>query len=286
MPTNLAFRVEDFADPAIRGPWLDLLDDIFGIDLTAFSQLSIWPQGHRAFCYWDGDALAAHIACRPLPLMVEGIVVPAAQLHGVATRPSYRRRGLFQDLMRRCLAHADAHFNPLFLYTETPGLYTPFGFRILPEHGFRGRLAAAPGPPPTHRALVPKDDLALIQRLFAERQPVSRRFGLCNNVDIFLIHALTHLHWHLHYIGAEDVMVVWEAAARPRLIDIVGARMPQPQTLAALLGQSEIDVLFPPDLLAGSFAPVPHVPEDNDLLMVRGSCAEVGPLMLPITAVS
>lgn len=286
MHSDLAFSVEDFADPASRGPWLDLLDDIFGIDLSAFSQFGIWSADHRAFCYWDGPSLAAHIACRPLPLTVEGAVVPAGQLHGVATRPAYRRQGLFQDLMQRCLTHADAHFDRLFLYTETPELYTPFGFRVLIEHGFRGRLTGVAASAPVVRTLSPADDLALIQRLFADRQPVSRRLGLCANVDIFLIHALAHPQWQLSYIESEDVLVVWEAGPRPRLIDIAGARLPMPQTLAALLGQGEIDVLFPPDQLAGTFTPVPHVPEDNDLLMVRGPCPVTGPVMLPLTAVS
>jgi GNAT superfamily N-acetyltransferase len=286
MQTGLTFRIEDFADPATRRPWLDLLDDIFGIDLTAFSDLGIWTEGHRAFCYWDGGSLAAHIACRPLPLMVDGATVSAGQLHGVATRPAFRRRGLFRDLMARCLAHADAHFDRLFLYTETPALYTPFGFRVLAEHSFRGRLHGIAGPPPGRRTLKPAQDLTLIQRLFAGRHPVSRQLGLCANADIFLIHALAHPQWRLDYIAAEDVLVAWEAGARPRLIDMVGARLPAPQTLAALLGPGEIDVLFPPDLLDGIFTPVPHVPEDNDLLMVRGPCAVAGPIMLPLTAVS
>ena len=135
-------------------------------------------------------------------------------------------------------------------------------------------------------ATAPAADLALIQRLFTERQPVSRRLGLRDNVDIFLIHALAHPHWRLSYIAAEDVLVVWEGAPRRRLIDIAGRQLPSPQALAALLGLDEIDVLFPPDMIAGSFTPVPHVPEDNDLLMVRGPCPVLGPVMLPLTAVS
>ncbi|WP_374379831.1 GNAT family N-acetyltransferase [Dongia sp.] len=286
MHSDLIFRVENFADPARRRPWLDLLDDIFGIDLTAFNQLGIWSAEHRAFCYWDGGTLAAHVAYRPVPLTVDGTIVAAGQIHGVATRAPYRQRGLFQDLMGRCLAHCDAHCDLQFLYTETPDLYTPFGFRILPEYSFRGRFAGTSGQQPSSRPLTPIADLALIQRLFAGRRPVSERLGLCANVDIFLIHAIAHPHWHLSYLQAEDVLVVWEKATRRRLIDIAGARLPAPQTLLSLLGEDELDILFPPDLLDGSFTPVPHVPEDNDLLMVRGHCTIREPVMLPLTAVS
>jgi hypothetical protein len=46
-------------------------------------------------------------------------------------------------------------------------------------------------------------------------------------------------------------------------------------------------VLFPPDLLAGSFTPVRHVPEDDDILCARGPFTIEGtPFMLPLTAMS
>lgn len=297
---DLTLRIDGLAEPARRGAWLDLLRDIFGIDLAAFCRLGVWPNGYRAFSWMDGDVIAANVSCRPLPLIVGGQPVAAGQIHAVATRPQYRRRGLFVDLMRRALDYADPRFACVLLYTERPRLYQRFGFRPLVEHRFRGRLApdgAARRSPSRRRlSLGAADDVALMLDLFARRQPVSRHLGLAGNEDIFLANALTHPDWRLSYLPDEPALIVWDRQVRvTRLLDVVGGRMPASGTLAAAIGadigqsgvSAEIEVLFPPDLLGGSFAPFPHVPEDNDILCVRGPFAiEDTPFMLPLTAVS
>lgn len=289
--TSVTFRIEAFADHQARGPWLDLLRDIFAIDLGTASALNVWHEGYRAFSYWDGPVIAANISCRPLPLMMAGRKVAAGQIHAVATRPAYRRRGLFQDLMQRVLAYCEGRMDPLFLYTATPQLYAPFGFRPLTEHGYRGTLADGDLLiPVTTRNLSLNDphDLSLVRRLFAVRTPASDVFGLYRNEDIFVANALAHTGWQLTYLAAEDVLVIWdEGGERRRLIDFAGSNPPSQPALRALLGSGEIDVLFPPDRLKGSFRPFRHAPEDDDFLMVRGPfLAEGRPIMLPLTALS
>jgi predicted N-acetyltransferase YhbS len=300
MHNDLAFRIDNLAAPKDRAAWLDLLRDIFEIDLAAFCRLGIWPEGYRAFSYMDGDVIAANVSCRPLPLIVGGRPVAAGQIHAVATRPEYQRRGLFHDLMRRVLDCADARFECVLLYSEIPALYRPFGFRPLPEHRFRGRLeltgAADESPRSRALSLAASEDVALLRDLFARREPVSQLLGLVGNEDIFAATALAHPGWHLTFLPDNEALVVWDRAdGITRLHDIVARRMPTASVLASVLeldaardGRSaELELLFPPDQLAGSFAPVPHVPEDHDILCVRGPFAVEGtPFMLPLTAVS
>jgi GNAT superfamily N-acetyltransferase len=288
MPADLVFRIEPFADPRQRAPWLDLLRDIFSIDLSAYSALDIWHPGYRAFSYWAGDVLVANVSIRPLPLLVAGRVVQAAQLHAVATRPDYRRRGLFTDLMARTLAYADGRFEALLLFTATCDLYKPFSFRHLPQHHFIGTLAAAPQTPAPNSRLLSlndADDLALIRALHATRQPVSRHFSLADNVDVFIANALHHADWQLTFLPDHHALIV---SAGNCLIDIVAAAMPPMPVLAALLAPAtELEIRFPPDRLAGSFRAVPHVPEDDDHLMIRGPLAVADdPIILPPTALS
>lgn len=295
---ELAFRVDNLADPGKRAAWLDLLRDIFEIDLAAFSRLGIWPEGYRAFSWMDGDIIAANVSCRPLPLMVGGRPVAAGQIHAVATRPGYRRRGLFHDLMRRILDYADERFECVLLYSAIPALYRSFGFRPLPEHRFRGRLSltGAAGELPRRRALslAAPEDVVLLRDLFARREPVSHHLGLVGNEDIFAATALAHPGWRLSFLPDDDALVVWDRAdGITRLHDIVAGRMPAASFLASVLELDaardgpEIEVLFPPDRLDGTFTPVPHVPEDNDILCVRGPFAIEGTsFMLPLTAVS
>lgn len=289
MSADLVFRIEPFADPRARGPWLDLLRDIFAIDLAAYSALDIWHPGYRAFSWWLGDRIVANVSIRPLPLLVAGAAVPAAQLHAVATRPDYRQRGLFTDLMARALGYAEGRFDALLLFTASCDLYRPFGFQHRPQHHFIGRLADAipPTTPLARRilALDDADDLALIRALHATRQPVSELFALIDNVDVFIANALYHPDWRLHYLPDHHALIV---SAGNCLIDIVAASMPPMSAIAALLAPAtELEIRFPPDRLAGSFRAVPHVPEDDDHLMIRGHLALAGePVILPPTALS
>jgi GNAT superfamily N-acetyltransferase len=300
MRDDLAFRIDTLAAPKDRAAWLDLLRDIFRIDLAAFCRLGIWPEGYRAFSYMDGDVIAANVSCRPLPLVIGGRPVAAGQIHAVVTRPEYRRRGLFHDLMLRTLEYTDARFECVLLYTEIPALYRPFGFRPLSEHRFRGRLSLTGPAEETPRrrklSLASPEDVALLRGLFARRESVSRRLGLVGNEDIFFATALAHPGWRLDFLPDDDALVVWDRSdGVTRLHDIVASRIPAAPVLAAALEPgaardgrtTEIEMLFPPDRLDGSFAPVPHAPEDNDILCVRGPFAIEGtPLMLPLTAVS
>ena len=296
---DLTFRIDSLADPAKRAAWVELLRDIFELEFTEFSSLGIWDAGYRGYSWMDGDIIAANVGLRPLPLVIGGRRVTAGQIHAVATRPAYRRRGLFRDLMSRALEAADREFACVLLYTRTPALYQPFGFRRVAEFRFRGRLdtgGAAP-PRPQIRALSIRnpEDRATILRLFAGRQPVSDHLGLVGNADIFVANALTHLDWRLSFLPEHDALIVWDRTdGTIRLHDIVAGRMPSATLLAATMelacrpdGRTpDLDVLFPPDLLAGTFAPFPHTPED-DRLCVRGPFAIEGtPFMLPLTAMS
>lgn len=290
MPADLAFRIEDFAEQARRAPWLGLLRDIFDLDLAAFSALDIWHPGYRAFTYWDGRILAAHVAIRPLSLMIDGMLVPAAQLHGVATRPPYRRRGLFTDLMEHALDYASGRFDRLLLFTAEPALYERFGFRLLPQHRFVGALDTGATPamsqPARRLSLADPDDRALIRALHATRQPVSRIFALADNAEIFFANVLYRPEWQLHYLARSHALVVTEGS---RLIDVVAATMPPMADFMHLLGHAgcEIEVYFPPDRLSGTFRPIPHVPPEDDHLLLRGSLGNEGqPLILPPTAIA
>jgi predicted N-acetyltransferase YhbS len=295
---NLTFRLDSLADPAKRTAWVSLLRDIFGIDFSAFIALGIWPDDYRAFSYLDGELIAANICCNPLPLRVRGRDVLAGQLQGVATRPAYRRQGLFHDLMNRVLAFADTRYEFLLLYTETPVLYQPFGFRLVTEQSFHGRFRQV-GTDVTGLTIQPLSvveptDISLIRRLFTGRKPISDTLGIIDNEDVFFGNLLLQPGLRLSYLPAFDVLVVWDKGGtdgRQRLIDLVGAAWPPMDVLAAVMQlptpDAAIDVLFPPDRLSGTFSPLPYIHEDGDLLMVRGPFAvEHAAFMLPLTALS
>ncbi|MDY0884587.1 GNAT family N-acetyltransferase [Dongia soli] len=292
---GLTYRCDDLTDPAKRVAWVELLQEIFGIDLGPFSALNIWPPDYRAFSYLDGEAMAANVSLRPMPMMIGGRRVEVGQIQSVATRPAYRRRGLFGDLMRRMLAEADRHYECQMLYTVSPDLYMPFGFRPLTEHYFRGQLHVAAGDAGDLRIerldIGREEDRATILGLFNRRRPVSDHFGLCDDHAIFLANLLARRDWHLSFLPAEQALIVWEQRDRTtRLLDIVAPRIPPMASIAAALELSEmteIKILFPPDRLVGNLTAAPYKTDDNVILMVRGPFAIEGtPFMLPPTAES
>jgi hypothetical protein len=190
------------------------------------------------------------------------------------------------------------------LYTVTPELYLPFGFRPLTEHYFRGQLDVTAldiidgasddgaGGPRIERLDIGKtEDRATILDLFARRLPVSDHFGLCDDHAIFIANLLARRDWHLSFLPAQQALIVWEQRdGVTRLLDIVAARIPPMAMIAAALElreMTEIQILFPPDRLTGNLTAAPYKAEDNVILMVRGPFAIEGtPFMLPPTAES
>jgi GNAT superfamily N-acetyltransferase len=293
---NLDLRVDNLLDAQKRQAWVDLLRDIFGLDFAWFSSLNIWPEDYRSFAYMDGAVIAANVSYSPLPLMLDGKVVQAGDIQGVATRPAYRSQGLFRDLMGRALSYADTQGPLTFLSTGTPSLYEAFGFRTLTEHHFTGRLEIT-SPWPREIDLRPVEietaaDIALVRRLFQQRLPVSALFGLAKNEEVFFTNAMTQKAWQMSYLPASDCIVVCDRRrGKRRLLDFLGQRFPSMAELGAALGltqgDEEIDVLFSPDRLTGTFHPRPHSHHDGGVIMVRGDFPLEGrPLMMPVTAVT
>ena len=285
---GLVYCLDDLSEPASRVPIGELLRDIFEIDPAAFNRLEFWDHGYRSFSYRQGDSVAANVSSFPMPLVIGGEEVAAGGLQSVATRPAYRRRGLFADLMERAIADADARFAVLLLYTDNPSLYEPFGFRLQRQSSFFGRFGSAQPTDVRRLSLGRSDDAALVRRLFAERQAPSRHLGLKGHQIAFFLNAIWYQDWRLDYLPDHHVLVAHDHSDnRPRLLDLVGPEVPPLDCLAAVfeLGDQELEVCFPPDRLGGTFLPRPHHDPEAGQLMVRGRFPIEGtPLRLPPTA--
>ncbi|MEM7223951.1 MAG: GNAT family N-acetyltransferase [Pseudomonadota bacterium] len=285
---DLTFRLDDLTDPAARVPIGDLLADIFEIAPAAFNTLPFWYEGYRAFSYLDGEIVAANASSFPLPLVVDGKPLSAGGIQSVATRPAYRGRGLFKDLMARLIADGEARFDCLLLYTDIPALYEPFGFRVLQQHSFFGRLPEDGTAAARRLSLARDEDRALVRRLFAARRAPSERLGLRDHEVTFFLNALWYQDWRLDHLPDVEAMVVHDRCeGRPRLLDIVGPGLPTLECLGALLeaGDQEVEICFPPDRWDATFAARPHLDPEAGTLMARGPFPiEASKVRLPPTA--
>lgn len=279
-------------DPALFGRLMDLLDVVFpGLRRGADRARSLgapWESVSTPFVAVEDGRVVSHVGLIELPLVIDGRSETVGTVHGVATHPEHRRRGHYRRLIGELLASSADRFRTLVLTTEHPEYFTPFGFRVVPEHVF-----TVPRPRPAGSGSVrlldidDAGDVSLLHRLLEDRAPVSQRLGVVREHGVFCFNEGRR---PLLYASDLDVVLCLERGSRTvTLYDVVGPELPDlDAVLDCLPGPiSSVTLAFAPDLLAPDATPVPGL-FDHDgpsYLMVRGSLgAEKEPFALPRSA--
>jgi GNAT superfamily N-acetyltransferase len=272
---GLTFRQDYFGDPTAWSAIVELLQDTFGIDVGTQDRFGGPDPTSMPFGYFDENgACVANFSAFSMPMMIDGHLVKAAGFQSGAVRPEWRGRGLYRDLMRRAFGWCDAQgFELGLLLTDKPALYEPYGFRIVPQHRFSGPPPAAAKPVGTSRALYLENsgDLALVKRLLQKSTPVSSRFAVAAQAEMFQLNSCFDTDIHLAYLDQFEAIVAWKSDETSfQLFDIAGKSIPPLfAILAALdLRPDRVEVCFPPDRLDWQGTPEP-VPSYTSL-MVRG----------------
>ncbi|MBB3299145.1 putative N-acetyltransferase YhbS [Rhizobium sp. BK077] len=273
---GLTFRQDYFGDPAGWAALVNLLQDIFGIDIGPLQQLGGPDPTSMPFGWFTAEGeLAANISAFALPFVLNGRIVHAAGLQSGAVRPAWRGRGLYRDVTVKALDWCERQgFEAVILYTDKPSLYEPYGFRAIPLHRYEGAAPAPLASAAPARLLAPThaDDLALLQSLLKRRSPISTSLGVTVNAAMFLINTQLDPDIRLSFLEDRQAAIVWkiDETGRFSLLDVVAAEIP---SLAAILGGLEIapaavEVLFRPDKLG--WAGVAQPLESGTRLMLRG----------------
>jgi GNAT superfamily N-acetyltransferase len=283
---GLTFRRDYFADPAAWAALIDLLQDTFSIDIGLQDQFRGPDPASMPFGYFDETGrCVANFSAFSMPLVINGRLIKAAGYQSGAVRPDWRGRGLYRDLMQRAFARTKAEgFELDILLTDKPALYERYGFRTFPQHVFVGPPpeTAGPLPPARHLSLQDPGDLRLMKTLLQNRAPVSRRFAVVRQMEMFHLNACFDPDIRLTLV-ADTTIVAWKFdGGTLRLLDAAGATIPP---LAAILSALDlraerIEVCFPPDRLDWDGTPEPY--QGYTSLMMRGNAADNinGPIML------
>jgi GNAT superfamily N-acetyltransferase len=288
VPPELTYR-DDFSGPRDRAEVYRLLQDVFGLDVSPLEDMALWDPSYRAFSYQDyAGCCVANAATFTLPLIVNGRSVAAMGVQSVATRPSWRRRGLSHDLLRRALRWCDANARITFLMTSIPGFYEPMGFTIVPQFAYAGDAPAAL--PPAQRCrrldLAAGADRQLLARLLRRRAPVSTRFAVSGLPGAFALNLLDQTEFTAWHMAARDAVVVTAERSDGTLciVDVSAPTIPELAEMVAALGvrPGRVEVHFPPDRLGWNGSAVPI--EASTVLMVRGDPGRLEPFMIPETA--
>jgi predicted N-acetyltransferase YhbS len=286
--SELAFRQDYFGDPAAWAALVDLLRDIFSIDVSLQDQFGRPDPSSMPFAYFDDTGVCiANFSAFSMPVVINGREVKAAGFQSGAVRPEWRGRGLYRELMRRAFAWTDEQgFELGLLLTDKPALYEPYGFQTIPQHSFVGAPpTSVPGVAPATTLALPADG-ATIRSMLLHRVPVSQRFAVTQQTEMFLLNACFDQDIRLSRLATDDVVVAWKFdGARLRLLDVVGQSMPPLALIIAGLGirPDEIEVCFPTDQLDWEGVATPY--QSYTVLMMRGRMAGISePIMLsPMT---
>jgi hypothetical protein len=222
-----------------------------------------------------------------IPFVLMGRRVRVGAIHAVCTRPEYRRRGYFRQVMTEVLDACDQRYETLLLFTAQPELYEPFGFREFGEHLF---IAPCPMTKRGHKGfrqldLYEPNDFRTTERLLADREPVSNTLGVVDEIGLF---GFNEGQRPLHYAEDLEVIVCLELeGSRLKLFDVLGPRLCSLADLIERLPQhpDDIEFYFSPDRFEVTARAVPHLVDGNSHLMVRGAFAAAGqPFMIPRSA--
>ncbi len=177
--------------------------------------------------------------------------------------------------MRRAFSWADtAGFEVGILLTDKPDLYAPYGFRVVPQFQFCGKGPSSDKActDASELDLARPEDLALIQRILSERQPVSNLLAVARQTEMFLLNACFDPGIRLSFLPALNAVITWKMTVGNtfQLLDIAARRIPSLVEITTALGLSAegIAVLFPPDRLDWKGEPHPY--EGSCALMVKG----------------
>lgn len=234
---DLQFRFDTAATPLGRRELARLVRDVFEIDVAPLDRLGHDPSV-LSFGWWQDDALVANVSLFTMRPRLRGRDVRAFGVQSVATRPEWRGRGLFADLMRRALAHADARAELVLLATATPALYTPFGFAPIHERSALGPVVPTDEPSAARALSLDEDaDVAVLKDLFARRQPVSDLCAASDHPALFMLKTLEDEDVRLLHLPRLDALVAIETSTPDRLVllDVVAPTIPPLARIAAAI---------------------------------------------------
>lgn len=271
---GLIFRSGYFGEIAAWHALASLLEDTFGIDVTALDRLGGPDPTSVPFAWFDtqGNCIA-NISAFSLPIVINGIFVRAAGLQSGAVRPSHRGQGLYRDVMDAAIEHCDAEgFEAVLLLTDKPALYARHGFRPLAQHRFTGMPPKGGRAGSVRRLDIENDtDATLLARLLEGRRPVSDRFAPLRQKEMFLFNASLMPDLRLDLMEADNAAIAWQMGSDGSfdLLDVVGTRIPALADILASLpvAPARVTVHFAPDHLDWVGEAIPDA--GDTVLMLR-----------------
>ena len=231
-----------------------------------------WDKASTPFVYYVQDELVGHVGLIPFQLVINEQPYQAAALHGICVKESFRRKGIFTELMNDAMHYVKQYYTLAFLFADQAKLYEPFGFKRQDEYDFVLETRNVPDTPHKLRRLnlAESTDLNLIHDFLSKRLPISHRFGIVKEQVVFTLDVLSH---PIYYSDAHQALLVYDLKDETLYIkDIVFTQPVDLYQIIALIPECyrKIVLQFCPDGFDNlNCEPIKTMPED--FLMVSAN---------------
>lgn len=276
-------NVEEIVNLLIEEPKREqlfpLFEEVFGITsqtLNDFSEKGYWDYTYKALSCLQEDKVIANVAAFSLPLLINGEKINAVGIQSVMTHPNFRRQGLMTRLMSKMIEEIDKQCECALLFTETPELYTSFGFKVVQEY-----LMTIPYDINNNKdSLLRKldyyneEDRQLIHETIDSSQRLSNKFSTLNFQSSFYLNMYdTKWNEKLYYSEKLDALIVYEVDnEKLKVFGVFAPVLPVLDEICAEITESftEIEFYFSPDQLGIEDVQFTEL-QSSKYLMVRSS---------------
>jgi hypothetical protein len=156
--------------------------------------------------------VVANVSVNIMDLIVDGHKKTALQLSGIMTHPGHRNKGLSASLINYIIDKYENEYDIIYLFAEDSVLsfYTKFGFKQVIEDSYEldTNLINKKEIVIKKLEIDEENDCNTILRIIKNRQPVSKKLGVFNDLwplHIFCMYVYTD---DMYYLEDEDTIVI------------------------------------------------------------------------------
>lgn len=281
-------------DIRMREKLYPLFEQVFGISpnlMTDFSDKGLWNDEYMPYSFFDGEQAIANVSAFPLPMMINGASIHCIGIQSVMTHPDYRRKGLMKALFQKMLDDADQTYEGSILYTSSPELYIPFGFKTVNQYSFKMDFAhttiASSSSLRKLEPLTNPADLEILNKIAQHSKILSTTFFPIRYLNCLYFNFYNPaIYENLYLIEELDTILVFEVNnGILHLYDVMGEMIPPIEQLCSFIPYefTSIEYYFHPEAFPSpNLRPIEC--EAQTKLMVRGNILVENELfMMPVT---
>lgn len=291
---SLTYMNKYSSDMKKREKLYPLFEEVFGISDSTFADLSkrgFWNDKYLPYSFFDGNQAVANVSAFPLPMNINGKIANCMGIQSVMTHPDYRNNGLMKILFQSMLDDLEEAYAGAVLFTSSPQLYTPFGFKVIEQHYFKKEFnqIATNIPSPLRKLdpLAKLEDLTVIRDVFKTRTPLSNSFGPISYLNCLYFNLYNpYIYEKLFYIEELKTMVVYEVEEGTlQIFDVIGETIPALKELCAYIPHAfhAIEFYFNPDAFNLDDLEAKEFKTQNKLMMKGSFQLEEQFIMMPLT---